>query len=308
MEKIYDVVIVGGGPAGLTAALYARRAGRTVLLIEKESFGGQIVLSPLVENYPLTHPASGVELVDELVRIVDSLGVQFEIDTVTDVLKNEDGMLNVKTEYSAFTARTLIIATGLKHRSLGLEDEKRLAGKGISYCAVCDGNFFKGKNVAVIGGGNTAVQDAIYLSRICRKVYLVHRRNSFRAEKHVIEKLRVCDNIELIMNSKVVGITGDGKVEGITVQNSYDNSQIEIPISGLFIAIGQEPGNAAFRNLVELNENSFIIADESCTTRHSNVFVAGDCRTKTVRQIITANADGGVAAIAASEYLDSIGK
>lgn len=306
MENIYDIVIVGAGPAGLTAALYARRAGRTVLLIEKESFGGQIVLSPLVENYPLARPASGVELVDDLISLVTSLGAKFELDTVIGVSKNNDGTLEVKTEYSVFTARTLIIATGLKHRRLGLEGEERFVGKGISFCAVCDGNFFKDQTVAVVGGGNTAVQDAVYLSRICKKVYLIHRRDRFRAEKRVVESLNSCVNVETIMNSHVTGITGDKRIEGIVVQSMDGETQRELSISGLFVAVGQEPGNSVFRDLVELDEAGFIAADENCTTRQPNIFVAGDCRTKNVRQLVTASADGGVAAIAASEYLDSI--
>ncbi len=307
MENIYDIIIVGAGPAGLTAALYARRAGKTVLLIEKESFGGQIVLSPLVENYPLTQPASGVELVDKLVTLVTSLGADIEVDNVVSVKKIDDGMLAVKTEYSSFTGRSLIIATGLKHRKLGLEGEEKFIGKGISFCAVCDGSFFKNMDVAVVGGGNTAVQDAIYLSKICRKVYLIHRRDRFRAEKRVADGLNVCPNVELLLNSKVIALHGDNHIESITVQSTIDDSSIrELNISGLFAAVGQEPNNAAFGELIALDDTGFAVADESCTTRQPNIFVAGDCRTKTVRQLVTAGADGGVAAIAASEYLDSL--
>lgn len=302
---VYDIIIAGAGPAGLTAALYARRAGKTVLLIEKESFGGQIVLSPLVENYPFTKPLSGTELVDSLVNAVLSLGAEICVDTVTGVTKNEDGSLLVKTEYDSFTARSLIIATGLKHRRLGLEGEASFIGKGISFCAVCDGAFFKGKTVAVIGGGNTAVQDAIYLSKLCKKVYLIHRRDRFRAEKKVVDGLDACTNVELIMNSKVVKLSGSDKIESITVESTVDGSMRDLDVEGIFAAVGQEPNNAAFSELVDLDDAGFVIAGESCCTKQPNIFAAGDCRTKSVRQLVTAGADGGVSAIAACEYIDS---
>ena len=256
---VYDIIIAGAGPAGLTAALYARRAGKTVLLIEKESFGGQIVLSPLVENYPFTKPLSGTELVDSLVNAVLSLGAEICVDTVTGVTKNEDGSLLVKTEYDSFTARSLIIATGLKHRRLGLEGEASFIGKGISFCAVCDGAFFKGKTVAVIGGGNTAVQDAIYLSKLCKKVYLIHRRDRFRAEKKVVDGLDTCTNVELIMNSKVVKLYGSDKIESITVESTVDGSMQVLNVEGIFAAVGQEPNNAAFSELVDLDDAGFVI-------------------------------------------------
>lgn len=305
MMTVYDIIIAGAGPAGLTAALYARRAGKTVLLIEKESFGGQIVLSPLVENYPFTKPLSGTELVDSLVNAVLSLGAEICVDTVTGVTKYEDGSLLVKTEYDSFTARSLIIATGLKHRRLGLEGEASFIGKGISFCAVCDGAFFKGKTVAVIGGGNTAVQDAIYLSKLCKKVYLIHRRDRFRAEKRVVDGLDACTNVELIMNSKVVKLSGSDKIESITVESTVDGSMQVLNVEGIFAAVGQEPNNAAFSELVDLDEAGFVIAGENCCTKQPNIFAAGDCRTKSVRQLVTAGADGGVSAIAACEYIDS---
>ena len=304
MQKTYDIIIVGAGPAGLTSALYARRAGKTVLLIEKESFGGQIVLSPLVENYPMSEPASGMGLVDKLVSLVMSLGAEVEVDTVVAVKKNDDGTIAVKTEYSDFTARALIIATGLKHKRLGVENEERFIGNGISFCALCDGNFYKNRAVAVIGGGNTAVQDAIYLSKICSRVYLIHRRDRFRAEQHVVDGLAACEHVEQVMNSRVIAINGDKHIESITVMNIESNSERVLEVSGIFAAVGQEPSNQAFGDLVELDSAGFVVAGESCTTREPNVFVAGDCRTKTVRQLVTAGADGGVAAIAACEYLD----
>lgn len=308
MQRVYDIIIVGAGPAGLTSALYAGRAGKSVLIIEKESFGGQIVLSPLVENYPMSAPASGMELVDRLVSLVMSLGVEIEVDSVVEVNKKEDGTLEVRTEYSSFTARALIIATGLKHKHLGVNGEERFIGHGISFCALCDGSFFKGKTVAVVGGGNTAVQDAIYLSGICERVYLIHRRDRFRAEQRVVDGLKACDNVEQVMSSRVKAIYGDKQIESVAVLNLIDNSERILKISGIFAAVGQEPCNQIFRNLVELDDAGFVLAGESCSTREPNIFVAGDCRTKSVRQLVTAGADGGVAAIAACEYLDGLEK
>ncbi|MDD7504025.1 MAG: FAD-dependent oxidoreductase, partial [Clostridium sp.] len=233
-----------------------------------------------------------------------SLGAEVEVDTVVAVKKNDDGTIAVKTEYSDFTARALIIATGLKHKRLGVENEERFIGNGISFCALCDGNFYKNRDVAVIGGGNTAVQDAIYLSKICSRVYLIHRRDRFRAEQHVVDGLAACENVEQVMNSRVIAINGDKHIESITVMNTESNGERVLEVSGIFAAVGQEPSNQAFGDLVELDSAGFVVAGESCTTREPNVFVAGDCRTKTVRQLVTAGADGGVAAIAACEYLD----
>lgn len=301
---MHDIIIIGAGPAGLTAAIYARRAGRSVLLIEKETFGGQIVLSPHVENYPFARPMSGTELSDILVEQVMSLGAEVEVDKVIGVTENRDKTFTVKTEYGEHAARAVIIATGLKHRRMGIENEEKYIGRGISFCAVCDGAFFKGKTVAVVGGGNTAVQDAIYLSKLASKVYLVHRRDEFRAEKHVVAGLSACENVELVLSSIPKALGGEGSLSSFTVENKLTGEARELAVSGVFVAIGQEPSNAAFSELIELDESGFIAADESCRTKNPAVFVAGDCRTKAVRQLVTAGADGGVAAIAACEYLD----
>ena len=303
---LYDIIIVGAGPAGLTAALYARRAGKTVLLIEKETFGGQITLSPHVENYPFTQPMSGTELAQVLVDQAMNLGAEVEVDTVEAVIENADGTLTVKTGYSEFQSRTLIIATGLKHRRLGVPNEDNFIGGGISFCAVCDGAFFKDRPVAVIGGGNTAVQDAIYLSKMCSKVYLIHRRNEFRAEKRVTDGLAACSNIELVLDSVVTECLGEHRLEGLRVQNKLSGETRDIAIDGAFVAVGQEPNNSAFAELVKLDDSGFIVAGESCTTGKPNIFVAGDCRTKAVRQLVTAGADGGVAALAACSYIDAL--
>lgn len=304
---LYDIIIVGAGPAGLTAALYARRAGKTVLLIEKETFGGQITLSPHVENYPFARPMSGSELAQVLVDQAMNLGAEVEVDAVNSVSENANGTLTIKTDYSEFTCRALIIATGLKHRRLGVPNEDSFIGGGISFCAVCDGAFFKDRPVAVIGGGNTAVQDAIYLSKTCSKVYLIHRRSEFRAEKRVVDGLSACSNIELVLDSVVTECLGEHRLEGLRVQNKLSGDVRDIAIDGAFVAIGQEPNNAAFSELVKLDGSGFIIAGESCTTDRPNIFVAGDCRTKAVRQLVTAGADGGVAALAACSYIDAMG-
>ena len=303
---MYDIIIIGAGPAGLTAAVYARRAGKTVLLIEKETFGGQITLSPHVENYPFAKPMSGSELSEILVDQVMNLGAEVEVDTVTAVNKEADGSFTVKTEYGSFESRAIIIATGLRHRRLGVPGEDRFIGRGISFCAVCDGAFYRDKTVAVVGGGNTAVQDAIYLSKLAKKVYLVHRRSEFRAEKRVTEGLSACPNIELVLDSVPVECKGDTALSALTVKNKFTEEERELAVDGVFVAIGQEPNNAAFRELVDLDPSGFIAADESCRTKDPAVFVAGDCRTKAVRQLVTAGADGGVAAIAACEYIDEL--
>ena len=305
-QKIYDIIIAGAGPAGLTAAVYARRAGKSVLLIEKEAFGGQITLSPHAENYPFTRPMSGNELVEVLVEQVMNLGADVEVGAVVDVSENADKTVTVRTDYQEFTGRTLIIATGLKHRLPGAEGEQKFIGSGISFCAVCDGAFFKDKAVAVIGGGNTAVQDAIYLSKICSKVYLIHRRSEFRAEKHVADGLAACANIEPVLNSTVARFIGEGKLSGIVVKNRETGEERELSVSGAFIAVGFAPNNGVFAELVKLDESGFIRSGEDCKTSRPEIFAAGDCRTKSVRQLVTAGADGGVAAIAACEYIDSM--
>ncbi len=303
---MYDIIIIGAGPAGLTAAVYALRAGKTVLLIEKETFGGQITLSPHVENYPFTKPMSGTELADILANQVMELGADVEVDSVNAVLPQADGSFTVKTDYGEFASRAVIIATGLRHRRLGVPGEDRFIGRGESFCAVCDGAFYKGRDVAVVGGGNTAVQDAIYLSKLASKVYLIHRRDEFRAEKHVVKGLSACPNVELVLSSVPVSLNGEMKLASITVHNKVTGEDRVLDVDGVFAAVGQEPNNGAFAGLVPLDASGFIIADESCRTPHPGVFVAGDCRTKAVRQLVTAGADGGVAAIAACEYIDSL--
>lgn len=302
---MYDIIIVGGGPAGLTAALYALRAGKTVLVIEKNTFGGQMAQSAKIENFPSVESALGVELADKMTEQIINLGAQVELDKVVAITLNGD-IKKVTTEFGGnFEAKAVIIATGTKHRKLELENEDELVGKGVCYCAVCDGAFFKGKDVAVNGGGNSALQDAIFLSDICRKVYLIHRRSSFRAEERLVQKLKNIPNVEFILDSSISSLISDGSLCGVTVVNNSGDER-DIAIDGLFIAIGQCPDNSLFSAITELDESGYIISGEKCTTKTDGIFVAGDCRTKAIRQVATAVCDGAVAALTACQYIDNL--
>ena len=305
---MHDIIIIGAGPAGLTAAIYARRAGRSVLRIEKETFGGQIVLSPHVENYPFARPMSGTELSDILVEQVMSLGADVEVDKVIGMSANADRTFTVKTEYGEHSARAVIIATGLKHRRMGIENEERFIGRGISFCAVCDGAFFKGKEVAVVGGGNTAVQDAIYLSKLAKKVYLIHRRNELRADKILADRIK-SSSVEILWDSVVVGLVADEKLTEIKVKNVKNDSLSAVSVDGLFVAVGQIPNTSFLENADEkprLTDGGYIVSDEEMRTSIDGIFAAGDVREKSLRQIITACADGAIAANSAIKYLQEL--
>ena len=298
---MYDIIIIGGGPAGLTAATYARRAGRSVLVIEKHAFGGQITWSPKVENFPSVLSISGTELGDRLLEQAMEHGAEVELDEVTGVSLDGD-IKRVHTESGAeFECRALIIATGARPRMLGIEREDELVGSGVCYCAVCDGAFYKGHPVAVNGGGNSALQDALLLSEKCSRVYLIHRRSAFRGEAKLVEALRERENVEFVLNASIVGLTGGGELEGVVVEQ--DGARREIPVDGLFVAIGHAPDNGVFAPLMDLTESGYADSGEDCTTRTPGVFVAGDCRRKSVRQLTTAMADGSAAALAACDYL-----
>lgn len=298
---MYDIIIIGGGPAGLTAATYARRAGRSVLVIEKHAFGGQITWSPKVENFPSVLSISGTELGDRLLEQAMEHGAEVELDEVTSVSLDGD-IKRVHTESGAeFECRALIIATGARPRMLGIEREDELVGSGVCYCAVCDGAFYKGHPVAVNGGGNSALQDALLLSEKCSRVYLIHRRSAFRGEAKLVEALRERENVEFVLNASIVGLTGGGELEGVVVEQ--DGARREIPVDGLFVAIGHAPDNGVFAPLMDLTESGYADSGEDCTTRTPGVFVAGDCRRKSVRQLTTAMADGSAAALAACGYL-----
>lgn len=302
---MYDIIVVGGGPAGLTAALYALRAGKSVLVIEKSTFGGQITWSPKVENYPAIPSVSGTELGDRLMAQAEAQGAEFELDEVISAELDGD-VKRVKTDFGGeFEAKALIIAVGAKPRMLGLEREEELVGNGVCFCAVCDGAFYKNRPVAVSGGGNSALQDAVLLSDTCSKVYLIHRRATFRGEAKLVETLRSKDNVEFVLESSVTALHGENELSGITVTNK-DGASRDISVDGLFVAVGHAPDNGVFAQLMELDEAGYAASDESCLTKTRGVFVAGDCRRKAVRQLTTAAADGSVAALAACSYIDNM--
>lgn len=299
---MYDIIIIGGGPAGLTAATYARRAGKSVLVIEKNAFGGQITWSPKVENFPSVVSISGVELGDKLLEQAMEQGAEVELEEVVSVEGGE--IKTVKCQSGAeFQSRTLIIATGAKPRMLGIDREAELVGGGVCFCAVCDGAFYKGRPVAVSGGGNSALQDAMLLSETCSKVYLIHRRDSFRGEAKLVEALRAKGNVEFVLNAVITELEGENELSGIVV--NQDNTSRRLAVDGLFVAIGHQPDVKSFEDLIELDGRGYAASGENCLTKTPGVFVAGDCRSKSVHQLTTAVADGSVAALAACSYLDT---
>ena len=302
---MYDVLIVGGGPAGLTAALYALRAGKTALIIEKNAFGGQITWSPKVENFPTIESISGTELADRLMEQTMNQGAEMELDEVTAIELDGD-VKRVKTEFGGeFEAKTVIIATGARPRMLGVEREAELVGSGVCFCAVCDGAFYKGRPVAVNGGGNSALQDAMLLSDTCSRVYLVHRRDSFRGEAKLVEALREKEHVAFVLNSSITALPGETGLTGSTVTDKMGNER-KIAVDGLFVAIGHAPDNGIFAGLIDLDAGGYADSGEDCMTKTPGVFVAGDCRKKSVRQLTTAAADGSAAALAACSYIDSL--
>lgn len=297
----YDIIIIGAGPAGLTAALYASRAGKSVLVLERSTPGGQITTSPLVENYPGIPAVSGAEFATNLIGQAKALGVQIKVSAATGIRREGDGFA-VGTRRAEFSCRAVIIATGSRHRELGIEREKELVGAGVSYCAVCDGAFFAGQVTAVVGGGNTALQDAVYLSAQCEKVYLIHRRSGFRADTHLVSRVRSMGNIEIITPAVIESLNGTPRLESVTVRIAGSEAR-DIPCAGLFVAVGQEPQNSPFADLVPLDDRGYISIDESLTPS-PGIFIAGDCRTKSLRQLTTAIGDGASAGVAACEYVD----
>lgn len=297
-----DIIIIGAGTAGLSAAIYARRAGKKALILEALSYGGQIINTPEVENYPGIKNISGFDFATGLYEQAAALGAEIEYVRVTGIESNADGSKTVHTTDGDRECKAVIIATGAKNRPLGIDREEELTGSGISYCATCDGAFYKKKSVAVNGGGNTAIEDAGFLSNFCSKVYVIHRRDEFRADVHEVEKLKAKENVEFILDSEVTALLGDDELTGIEVTNKKTGEKKELEISGLFIAIGQMPDNTAFASVVDLDEKGYIIGKEDCLTNTPGVFTAGDCRTKAVRQLTTAAADGAVAALAAAAY------
>ena len=299
---MYDLIIVGAGTAGLSAAIYGVRAGKCVLLLEEKVYGGQIISASAVENYPGIRHISGYEFAEELHRQATELGAELQYAKVREIRKHS-GFMTVKTGRGAYDCRAVILATGAKNRQLQVEREKELTGAGVSYCATCDGAFCKGKNAAVVGGGNTALEDAVFLSGYCQKVYLIHRRKEFRGEERLIQTLRGKENVELVLESQVVRLNGERHLESVVVRNDRTGKERELSVAALFIAIGQVPDNRAFADLVSLDAYGYIEAGEDCRTSSEGIFAAGDCRTKTVRQLATAAADGAAAAVAACSYI-----
>ncbi len=305
MTLMHDIIIIGAGPAGLTAALYALRADKSVLVLEKGTFGGQITYSPQIENYPGFASMSGNEFAEKLVDQVISQGAEIEMETVT-AIRDNGATKTVVTEDGEHEAKAVIIATGVKHRQTGLPNENELVGAGISYCAVCDGAFFKGQTVAVLGGGNSALQEAVLLSDTCKKVYVIQNLDYFTGEARLVEKLKEKDNVEFIMGTVISELKGEKSLEALVLRKEADSSITELSVDGLFVAIGLIPNNAAFADIAGLNEWGYIDSDESCVTKTAGVFVAGDCRQKQIRQITTAAADGSIAALAACKYIDAM--
>ena len=303
MEAIYDTVIIGGGPAGYTAALYASRAGLDTLVIEKMSAGGQMALTGDIDNYPgFPDGVDGFTLGSNMQAAAERFGAKTEYGEVLS-LELSEKVKKIITVSKTFLAKTVIIATGAEPRELGLECERELIGKGVHYCAHCDGRFYKGKTVAVIGGGNSAVSDALYLSRLAKKVYLVHRRDTLTATKIYLDPLKKAENIEFLFDSTLVDIAAEPRVKQAKIKNLKSGEENYIDCDGIFISIGRSPTTAFLNGAIPLDAQGYIIADESTRTPIDGVFAAGDVRTKTLRQIVTAVSDGAVAASAAEEYI-----
>ncbi len=298
----YGIAVIGAGTAGLTAAIYASRAGQSVIVLDGRGYGGQIGNADRVENYPGFKSISGFDFATALYEQAIALGAKIRFSAVKSVKKTENGF-EAETEKVTYITGSVIIASGLEKRKLGLDNEDILTGRGVSYCATCDGAFFKGKSTAVIGGGNTALEDALYLSAYCSEVYLVHRRDEYRAEKAYIDRINAKPNIIQLKSHIPVEIKGSDTVTGLIVKNIKDNTTRELDLSGIFAAVGQIPSSSIFGGLIDIDEYGYIIAGEDCKTSSEGIFAAGDCRTKQVRQLVTAAADGAVAGIAAAEYV-----
>ena len=303
---MHDIIIVGGGPAGLTAAVYGLRAGKSVLVIEKAGFGGQIAFSPKVENIPGTIAISGAAFAEQLVEQAMNLGADVELETVTSARK-QDGVFQVETEEgSTHIGRALILALGVKHRMLGLPGEEELVGNGLSFCAVCDGAFYTGQEVAMIGGGNSALQEALLLSEVCRKVTVVQNLSFFTGEQKLAQALMARPNVQVIFSTVVSAYhTENGSLKSLQLKHEITGEESILDVDGVFLAVGLEPENQAFSHMAGLNPWGYFDCGEDCRTLTPGLFVAGDCRSKRIRQVVTASADGAVAAMGACSYLDT---
>ena len=303
---MYDIIVIGAGAAGMTSALYALRNGKKVLVLEGESLGGQIATSPRLENFPSIKEISGEAFADNLYEQIDALGAEVEIEKAVRIEKKAEGDFLVRTEYGQYEGRSVIIAAGVKHKHLKTKhDREDLVGKGVYYCAVCDGPFYKGQEVALVGDANTALQYALLLSGYCKKVYMYTLFDKFFGDANLVKAVRAKENIEVRPDTSVVDFIGENELKAIEYTDKDGNlCRQEIP--AVFVAIGQVPDNGAFANVADLDEAGYIVADENCKTRTPGVFVAGDCRTKAVRQVSTAVSDGAIAATNASLYLESL--
>ena len=300
---MYDVIIVGAGPAGLTAAIYARRSKKSVLVFEALTYGGQITTTPDIENYPAYSHISGFDFATNLYNQTKDLGAEIKFEKVINIEDKKD-YKEIMTNKATYKSKTVILATGAENRKLNLPNEDDLVGKGVSYCATCDGAFYKNKIVAVNGGGNTALEDAIYLSDIASKVYLIHRRDEFRAEEELVTRVKEIDNIELVLNSTITSLNASDKLNSIDVKDKEGKINT-IDIDGLFIAVGRVPENQNFAKLIDLNPQGYAVSGEDCHTKVEGIFVAGDNRVKLVRQLVTAAADGATAATEAVKYINN---
>ena len=297
-----DIIIIGAGPAGMTAAIYARRAAKSVLVLEAMSYGGQIINTPDVENYPAAAHISGFDFATKVYEQAKALGAEFKFEKAVEI-KDSGKTKTVVTPKNEYEARAVIIATGSENRKLGVEDEDKLVGRGVSYCATCDGAFFRNKKVAVVGGGNTALEDALYLADIAETVYLIHRRDSFRGEEATAEQLKKRENVRFVLNSTVTKLNAERRLQSVEVTDKQGNTRT-LEVNGLFVAVGRVPENKSFENLIELVDAGYAASSENCRTKTAGVFVAGDNRQKEVRQLVTAASDGAVAATEAVRFIN----
>lgn len=301
---MYDIVIIGAGPAGLTAAIYGRQARKNILILEKETYGGQILKADKVKNYPGFNEISGFEFANKLYNQAKDLNPDIKFEEAIEI-KNYSGYKEVITNKNTYKTKAIIIATGAKSRKLGLNNEDKLIGKGISYCATCDGMFFKNKEVAITGGGNTAIDDALYLSNIVKKLYIIYRQKEFKIDSINLSKLKEKSNVEFILNTNIKNIIGEDKLNGIIIEDNDTNEKKQLNIDGLFIAIGHIPVSSICKNLIDIDNKGYIIANEDCATNIDGIFAAGDIRIKNIRQLTTACSDGTTAVLNACKYLNT---
>lgn len=304
---MFDLIIIGGGMAGMTAALYALRNNKTVLILEREAVGGQIAKSPKVENYPTIKQISGMELSNQLFEQVLELGAGFELENVLNISKNQN-FFEVVTDYNAYSAKAVVVATGSKPRMLELENEDKFVGNGVYYCAICDGPFYAGKEIVLIGDANSALQYALMLAGYCKKVNMITLFDRLFGEKSLIDAVKNNPKIEIVHNMEAVEFLGDESLSGITFRDKNSKELVKYNTEAVFVAIGQVPDNKIFADLADLDSSGYFVSDEKCATKTAGLFVAGDCRQKTVRQVTTAIADGATAAIGACRYIDSLGE